>query len=66
MPQHVLVSRLRAEAPRGKDLVQRVIDGELDATCEESDRWIVSQEGRAAMRELGVDPTRPAEGYPDG
>lgn len=62
MPELQLVADLRSMArhpstkkdarPLLKDLAQRVIDGEFDATKAESDEWAASPEGQATFREL--------------
>lgn len=49
-PQITLVYELRALGH--SEFARRVIDGEFDATMEESMAWSESQEGRAAMQEL--------------
>jgi hypothetical protein len=53
MPEHELVAELRKEGGRAaKAIAQRVINGEFDATKEESDAWMASPEGQEAMRML--------------
>jgi hypothetical protein len=43
---------LRAGTPAAMGLRRRVIDGEFDASREESDEWAASPEGQAAFAEL--------------
>ena len=53
MPQHVLVDELRKVGGRAaKDIANRVIKGEFDATKEESDAWIASPDGQASLAEM--------------
>jgi hypothetical protein len=53
MPEMLLVTELRKTGGRAaNEIAQRVINGEFDATKEESDRWAESPEGQAIMREL--------------
>lgn len=53
MPQHVLVAELNGEGGRAaRELIERVIAGEFDATKEESDAWAASPEGQATFAEL--------------
>jgi|SRR5579864_4417501 len=64
-PEMQLVTDLRRLAaapmtgPRAKAalaaMVQRVIDGEFDASKEESDEWARSPEGQETFRQLGDD-----------
>jgi hypothetical protein len=49
-PQHELLAAAREEGLEG--ICQSVIDGEFDATVEESDMWAASPEGQEAFREL--------------
>jgi hypothetical protein len=58
MPETQLVADLRAHGQHA--LARRVIDGEFDATLEESDAWAESPDGRAVFRSLLRD--RPKEG----
>lgn len=52
MPIHQLVNDCRG---RGLlDIANRAIRGEFDATKEESDAWVQSPEGQAAINELGL------------
>lgn len=65
MPELQLVTDLRDLAshpatPRDsrpvlREMAQRVINGEFDATREESDAWIASAEGQDTMRQLADD-----------
>jgi hypothetical protein len=50
LPQHELLAAARAEGLEG--ICQSVINGEFDATVEESDMWAASPEGQEAFREL--------------
>lgn len=53
MPEHVLVAELRRlKLPAAEALARRVIDGDFDATVEESEAWAKSPEGREAFRAL--------------
>jgi len=50
--------------PRRRDIMllrQRVIDGEFDATADESDEWVQSEDGQAAFARLAE---KLAEGHP--
>lgn len=49
-PQHALLLAARAEGLTG--IVQATIDGEFDATLEESQIWAASPEGQAVFAEL--------------
>jgi len=65
MPELQLVTDLRELArlpatPRNsrpllREMARRVIDGEFDATREESDAWAASPEGRETFRQLRDD-----------
>ena len=44
-----------ASRPLLRDMAQRVIDGEFDATKEESDAWAKSPEGQETFRQLRDD-----------
>lgn len=67
MPEHQLVADLRELAslpatprdsrPRLRDMAQRVIDGEFDASSEESEEWARSPEGQETFRQLRDDVT---------
>lgn len=66
MPQHLLVEELRKfqhddelSIPAAK-MAKRVIDGEFDASREESDAWAASPEGQEALRSLVGDVPREA------
>lgn len=48
-----LVADLRALGL--EELAKRAIDGDFDATKEESDEWAQSEAGRATIREAGMD-----------
>jgi hypothetical protein len=59
LPEIVLVNQLNIEAIRNPDrqvaiddLRQRVINGEFDASIEESDEWAASADGQDDMRRL--------------
>jgi hypothetical protein len=59
LPEIVLVNQLNIEAINHPDrqaaicaLRQRVINGEFDASIEESDEWAASAEGQDDMRRL--------------
>lgn len=55
MPQHKLVEELRAipgGGVRAEGIVRRVMNGEFDATKEESDEWLASSDGQRAMKDL--------------
>jgi hypothetical protein len=64
-PEMQLIADLRAIAantslPRSarqeiKKMTQRVIDGEFDASKEESDEWAASPEGQETFRQLADD-----------
>jgi hypothetical protein len=58
LPEHELVNELRKTGGMtAKAIAQRVIDGEFDATKEESDAWAASPEGQEAIRGLlGDEP----------
>jgi hypothetical protein len=58
MPQHVLVYELRARGKRARELLQRVATGEFDATLAESEAWIASPEGQAALAALPPEARR--------
>jgi hypothetical protein len=65
MPEIQLVSDLRELAaapatprdsrPLLREMSQRVVDGEFDASREESDAWAASPEGRETFRQLRDD-----------
>lgn len=67
MPEMQLVADLRELAaqpttgPKAKAalaaMVSRVIDGDFDATREESDEWARSPEGQETFRQLADDVT---------
>lgn len=67
MPEIQLVTDLRTLAalpatPRDsrallRDLAQRVINGDFDATKEESDAWAASPDGQETFRQLADDIT---------
>lgn len=50
LPEFTLVAELRKVG--AEEMAQRVIDGEFDATKEESDAWAASPDGQAAMAEF--------------
>lgn len=62
-PQHVLVGeleralrfRLVPDLQGVADMRNAVIAGEYDSTTEESAAWEQSEDGKAALRELGLD-----------
>ena len=57
MPISQLVTDLaRAGTPAAMDLRRRAMDGEFDATKEESDDWAKSPEGQEAFRSLWRGP----------
>ncbi len=45
----------RDSRPLLRQLAQRVLDGEFDATREESDAWAASPEGQETFRQLRDD-----------
>jgi hypothetical protein len=47
----------RDSRPLLREMSQRVIDGEFDATKEESDAWAASPEGQETFRQLRDDVT---------
>ena len=60
-----------ASRPLLRDTAQRVIDGEFDASKEESDAWAASPEGQETFRQLRDDVVfggmvRDMEGRADG
>lgn len=67
MPELQLISDLRdlAQAPATprdsrpllRAMARRVVDGEFDATKEESDEWARSPEGQETFRQLADDAT---------
>lgn len=66
LPQHELVAELSEfQRQSAERLKMRVIEGEFDATKEESDEWAASPEGQAAMEALGASARAPETGIVD-